>query len=264
MLNPILTQYHLQNRYFDIFNGCTALNAKRLYIEKILYFTEELINIIPSCCLINKQLALFCAEHYMDGYVNQFELLGELDDTKVSHFCLGVDRFDKWLTHSSYVAPINTEIQIFKDVLLYYKVPELCTMKDSKPYVRFINAVDSFVSAANYLQYIPRIIEADSKGYIRKDSKLNQRFVSPYVFNHYESGKKFNKPECLTTYAEYTLFAATLMTNIIKKYPFLRKLLLRPGYGYATVLEGYNSIFKETLSVRTSKKASLVLKHYIE
>ena len=262
MLNPILKQYHLQNRYFDIFNGCEELNAKRIHIENVIHFVEKLLDTMPPCCVINKELALFCAEHYMDGWVNQYELFGSFNDSCVSHSCLGVDRFEKWLHNSSFVAPINQDIQVFMDVLLYHDNPNFCGNNKSKLYVTLISGVDNFVTALSYAHNLKHIIETDSKGYIRETPNLNQYFVSSILFKKFKDGKSFTSSKCCTTYAEYTIYCASFMVDSLKKYPFVKSLLLQPGYGYDSILEGYKQLFKCNLPKKLDKKAFSVLKNY--
>lgn len=262
MLNPILMQYHLRNRYFDIFNGCDALDTKRLHIENVLRFTEKLFNTMYSSCEIDKELLLFCAEHHDDGRVDQYRLLEKFCDTEVSHSSLGVDRFDKWVYNNSFVAPLNQSVQIFRDVLLYHGRPQLCITEASKPYVYLITGADDLENAAACVSYLIREVESDAKGYCNEYPKANQHFVSDFVFEHFASGEKFDKIKYCKTYAEYVLFAATLMTSCIKKYNFAKELLLQPGYGYTSILDGYKYVFEHTLSNEMAKKAYMVLKQY--
>ena len=63
-------------------------------------------------------------------------------------------------------------------------------------------------------------------------------------------------------YAEYVLFAATLMTSCIKKYDFAKSLLLQPGYGYSSILEGYKDVFYKTLNPELANRAYKVLCGY--
>ena len=262
MLNPILNQYHLANRYFDIFAGCDALDTKRAHIENVIRFTEKLFDTMSPDCGINKELLMFCAEHHDDGRVDQYRLLGKFWDTEVSHSSLGVDRFDKWLQKSTFISPIDQSIQIFRDVLLYHGRPSLCFTEASKPYVCLITSADDLENAAACVSYLIREIETDAKGYRNDHPEASQQSVSDFVFEHFASGKKFDKIRFCNTYAEYILFAATLMTSCIKKYNFAKELLLQPGYGYNSILEGYKHVFEYALSPEMAVKAYAVLRSY--
>lgn len=262
MLNSILMQYHLANRYFDIFCGCEALNTKKGHIEKVLHYTEILFDTMSPTCGMNKELLLFCAEHHDDGRVDQYNLLGKFLDTEVSHSSLGVDRFDKWLQKSTFVAPIDESIQIFRDVMLYHGRPTLCFTEASKPYVNLITSADDLENAAACVSYLIREVETDAKGYKQDYPDMDQHNVSDFVFEHFASGEKFDKIKHCHTYAEYVLFAATLMTSCIKKYNLVKELLQQPGYGYSSILEGYKHVFKCTLSSQMADKAFLVLAEY--
>lgn len=263
MLNSILTQYHIENRYFDIFTGNAALDTKRLHVENVLRFTEKLFETLEPNSGIDKDLLLFCAEHHDDGRVDQYRLLGKFWDTEVSHSSLGLDRFDKWLLlKSSFTKSLNQSIQIFRDVLLYHGRPQLCITEESKLYVNIITGADDLENAAACVSYLIREVETDAKGYRHDHPEADQHFVSGFVFQHFVAGEKFDKIKYCSTYAEYVLFAATLMTSCIKKYRFAKELLLQPGYGYPSILEGYKNVFQNTLSPQMAEKAYMVLKSY--
>lgn len=262
MINPIITQYHLDNRYFDIFTGCAALETKRSHVENVRHFTEKLFDTMSPTCGIDRELLLFCAEHHDDGRVNQYRLLGKFWDTEVSHSSLGVDRFDRWLQNHTFVTPLDQSIQIFRDVMLYHGRPNLCFTAASQPYVNLITGADDLENAAACVSYLIREIETDAKGYRHDYPEADQHSASDFVFEHFAAGEKFDKIKYCKTYAEYVLFAATLMTSCIKKYNFAKELLLQPGYGYNSILEGYKCVFEYALSPEMAVKAYEVLKHY--
>lgn len=262
MLNPILMQYHRENMPADIFNGCVELDTKRLHVKNVLRFAEKLFDTLSPSCGIDKDLLLFCAEHHDDGRVDQYRLLGKFWDTEVSHSSLGVDRFDKWLYNSSFVAPLDQTIQIFRDVLLYHGRPQFCITEASKPYVNLITGADDLENAAACVSYLIREVESDAKGYRHDYPDADQHYVSDFVFEHFASGEKFDKNKYCKTYAEYVLFAATLMTSCIKKYNFAKELLLQPGYGYSSILDGYKDVFNKTLSPQMAEKAYKILCNY--
>lgn len=261
MLNTILIRYDGENKPSNIFVGADALETKRLHVENVLHFTKILFNVIAPNG-INKELLLFCAKHHDDGRVDQYRLLGKFWDTEVSHNVLGLDRFDNWILKSSLTGSLDQSIQIFRDVLLYHGRPDLCYTEASKPYVELVTGADDLENAAACVSYLIREVQTDAKGYIHNNPDADQYYVSDFVFKHFASGEKFDKTKYCTTYAEYVLFAATLMTSCIKKYNFARELLLQPGYGYSSILEGYKDVFQKTLSAEMAANAYAILKMY--
>lgn len=261
MKNTIIKLYHEENRYYKIFTGSEALETKRFHVEDVLNFTEKLFDVMtpPN---IDKDLLLLCAEHHDDGRVNQFQLLGKFWDTEVSHNVLGLERFDTWLNKSSFVNPIDSSIQIFRDVILYHGKQNLCSNEFSKPYVELVTAADDLENAAACVSYLIREVETDAKGYRHDNPEADQTAVSDFVFEHFANGEKFDKMKYCKTYAEYVLFAATLMTSCINKYDFAKSLLEQPGYGYNSILEGYKAVFEATLSEELAKKAYNILLNY--
>ena len=263
MQNPILKQYHIQHRYYDILKGDPVLDQKCEAIELITQFTEVLINTIPACCGLDTDFALLCAEHIYDGYVAQFELFGSLDfQSDLSHSILGLNSFNNWITANAFVSPIDEDIQIFRDVLLYHEDPNLCSCKASRPYVSLICAVECFVIATAYMSKLSAIKKGDLKAFVHGNPSLDPRFVKPRYFKQYENGEFIYKT--CTTFAEHTLLVATLMTSCLKRFPFLAELLVQPAYGFSYVMEVYNSVFKKTLTPAMAKKAYNVLLNKIQ
>lgn len=263
-LNPILKQYAAANKPSDIFAGCEALTVKAMHIQNVLRYTQKLYDTMSPGLCIDSALLFFCAEHHDDGRVNQYEILGKFDDRTLSHNVLGVERFDKWIQQNHFVAPFGTCIQIFRDVMLYHGRLNLCITAESKPYVELITAADDIDNAASCVSYLIREINTDAKSYVKSAPNKDQKLASDFVFEHFANGEKFDKMKYCTTYAEYVLFAATLMTSCIKKYNFAKDLLNHPGYGYPSILEGYKHVFEYALTPDLAKKAYDVLFSYAQ
>lgn len=261
-MNSFINQYHLDNRYFDIFKGSDALDAKRLHVENVIRFAEKLYD--KSGVAISKELLLLCAEHHDDGRVDQYRLLGKFWDSEISHNVLGLERFDKYLLHEDFENPTDASIQIFRDVMLYHGRLQLCVSSISYLYIAIITAADDLENAAACVSYLIREVETDAKGYRHDNPDADQTYVSKFVFDHFVSGEKFDKMKYCHTYGEYVLFAATLMTSCIKKYNFAREILLQPGYGYPSILAGYKKVFEATLPSEMAEKAYKVLCEYAE
>lgn len=261
-MNKLLQLYHNENRYFDIFTGADALVTKRYHVENVLKHTEKLYGFMqPSG--VDKDLLLICGEHHDDGRVDQYRLLGKFWDTEVSHNVLGVDRFDKWLTNYGYFDKrLDESVEIFRNVMLYHGRMHLSTSIVCTPYIHIITAADDMENAAACVSYLVREVEQDAKGYRQNNPEANQTAVSYFVFDCFACGKKFDKSKYCTTYAEYVLFAATLMTSTIANFPFANGLLLQSGYGYDTILDGYKDVFSKTLSPEMAAKAYDILVSY--
>lgn len=252
-----ITKY--DEKYSNIFDR-EELKGKRQHVEKVQAFTENLLS-MPHNEEIDTDLLRLCAKHHDDGRVKQFEILGKFWDTEVSHNVLGLDLFDKFLQANCHTS-LNESVQIFRDVLLYHGRPQLCLSSASKPYVELVTAADDLENAASYISYLVKEVENDEKGYRHDNPDADQKYVSDFVFEHFASGEKFDKMKYCTTYAEYVLFAATLMTSCIKKYKFAKYILLEPGYGYDSIVLGYKDVFYKTLTEEMAEKCHEILCNY--
>lgn len=261
-INQAIYAYHNDNRYCDIFAE-DGLLGKRAHISSVIQITNVILNF--SCPPdINKELLTLCAEHHDDGRVNQFKLLGKFWDSEVTHNVLGLDRFDSYLQHLPEVT-IDTSISIFRDCILYHGRPALLASKESIPYVEIITAADDFENATSAISYLLKEVETDAKGYKHNDPTADQTDCSYFVIDHFARGEKFDKSVHCKTYADYILFAATLATNYINRFGKVAKaIMLQPGHGYPSILEGYRDIFNKTLQPEAAEKAYKVLSDMLE
>ena len=257
-MNSIIYAYHNANRYFDIFKGSPELLRKRLHIENVLKYAEKLFEIEKPN--LNKELFLLFSEHHDDGRVNQFEILGNFDDTKVSHGLLGVQRLHRWI-QKKYDENIIIDFATItlRDVMAYHGSPNLCYDEYTLPYVELVNAVDEIENSFSCVSYLLDEIAFDKKGYIKNNPKINQKSVSDFVFTSFKSGEKFDKMKYCNTYAEYVLFAATLFINSVNKYEFAKEIALNEGYGYSSILEGFKDVFSKSLTNDMSQEAYDIL-----
>lgn len=257
-INQAIYTYHNDNRYFDIFAE-DGLLGKKAHIEGVISFSNVLTNFMLRTTDIDKELLMLCAEHHDDGRVNQFKLLGKFWDSEVSHNVLGLDRFDSYLQQMVGV-DIDTSISIFRDCILYHGRPTLLASEESRPYVDIITTADDFENATSAVSYLLKEVETDAKGYKHNNPSADQTVASDFVFEHFAKGEKFDKSVYCKTYADYILFAATLATNCIKRFDkFAKAIMLQPGHGYPSILEGYRNIFNQTLKADTAERAYKVL-----
>lgn len=256
MISNILKKYHEENRYYKIF-ATDYLMRKREHVEHVI----QLIDTISISDGIDFELLKMCAEHHDDGRCNQYELLGNFNDNIISHNVLSIERFDRFLRSEGYICtPSDEDIQIMRDVMLYHGRINLLTNPSSKKYVEIITALDDLENSTRAVSYLLDEVSTDAKGYVESNPSADQKHVSDFVFSKFSNGEKFDKIKYCTTYGEYVLFAATLVTSCIKKYDdYVKVAMLQPGYGYSSILEGYRDIFSKTLHEDTSKKAYDVL-----
>jgi len=255
-INPAILQYHSDNRYYDIFVG-RALEGKRKHIENVIEFTKKMLKFFPSN--VNEELLMLCVEHHDDGRVNQMELIGKYWDSKVSHNVLGLERFDTTISGYDSVI-IDDSIYIFRNVLLYHERMSLLANDISRPYVEIVSAVDNFENACSAVSYLLNEVENDVKGYKHDNPEMDQSTVSDFVFEHFSNGEVFDKIKYCNTYAEYVLYAATLVTSCIKRFGTMAiDILKQPAYGYSSILEGYKVIFEAVLTKADATRAYNIL-----
>lgn len=256
-IHPAIIDFDAE--YSDYFRGSEALDIKRWHVKNVEKFIERLIT--EPHADINDDLLRLCGKHHDDGRVKQFEMLGKFWDTEISHNVLGVELFDKFVQAGGYT-DLDESVEVLRNVILYHGRVNLCVSSISKPYVELVTAADDLENAASCVSYLVREVKNDEKGYCKKNPEADQKVVSDFVFEHFAKGEKFDKMKFCNTYAEYVLFAGTLMTSCIKKYAFAKNILLEPAYGYASILEGYKAVFEETLTPQIAHQSYEVLKTY--
>lgn len=259
MIHSAILEYDKQ--YSNLFDA-EELKGKRTHIGNVVKFTEKLLALSHNK-EIDPELLFLSAKHHDDGRALQFELIGKFWDGKLSHNVLGLELFDKFVQQGNY-NELNEDVEVFRNVILYHGRVQLCMSAKSKSYVELITAADDIDNAASCISYLVKEVETDAKGYIAKDPEADQQKVSEFVFEHFASGEKFDKAKYCTTYAEYVLFAATLMTSYMKKYNFVKEILLEPGYGYSSIINGYKDVFEKTLSPEIASKAIKVIEKYVD
>lgn len=269
----VILDYANQHKPSDIFVGAPALDTKREHIQNVISLVNRLYETSEAQSLYCYDLLLVCAAMHDIGRKKQFELLGKFWDTEVSHNALGVDHLDAWISKQRTIiesavqirtAEVQEQINILRDVILYHGRQDLCFNEVSKPYVDMVTAADDLENAASCISYLVREVEEDAKGYRKENPDADQKAFSDFVFDCFKNGDKFDKSVYCHTYAEYVLFAATLMTSSCRKHPFASTLLKEAGYGYPSILEGYKDVFEKTLTPEMAVRAYRVLCKYAD
>lgn len=256
-INPALIAYHEDHRHEVIFN-IDGLLGKLDHISAVIKFGLAIADAQHSP--LDREMLKLCLEHHDDGRVKQFKLLGKFWDTEVSHNVLGLDGLDNFLQQNK--AEIDESVEILRNVILYHGRLNLLgdVSEESRAYVELVTAADDFENACSCVSYLVKEVKSDEKGYCQASPGKDQLSVSNYVFSHFEKGIKFDKLMCCHTYAEYVLFAATLAISCIKKYGDIAKTVFKqPGYGYDSILDGYNDVFTQTLSPKIAVDAYRIL-----
>lgn len=262
-----LQAYHEGNRYFDIFKDFTlqdtALETKRIHIENVKKTALAIADFSHS--KVDRELLAVLAEHHDDGRVVQYEILGKFWDTKISHFALGVDRVDRYITDNN--LKVDDEIALLRKTMMYHGRMHLLgeVTTEEAEYIELITAADTFENATSCVSYLTREIFTDAKGYLQENPKQDQRQITnSKIWEWYTSGTEFDKFKYCKTYADYVLFAATLATSCIKKYGKIAKVaLMQPGYGYPSILEGFKQTFGYALRTEDSERAYQIISNMV-
>lgn len=262
-----LKKYHEDNRAAKIFSSSSeaALITKQSHIVSVVDLAVAIANLKKQ--KVDIDLLKVLAEHHDDGRVDQYKLLGKFWDTEVSHFCLGVERVNKYITQNSDVE-VDEEIDLLRKVMEYHGRMHLLpvgTTDEEKMYISIISEADTFENATSCISYLMREAEEDAKGYRTENPEMDQKTVTnPQIWVWLSNGEKFDKFKYCHTYADYILFAATLATNCIKQYGEMAKeCFLTPAYGFESRLEGFDITFEKCLSLEDAERAKNILREML-
>lgn len=259
--------YHGENRYVEIFSSnAAALQTKVAHIENVIGLAVSIANFKKE--EVDIELLKVLAEHHDDGRVNQYQLLGKFWDTEVSHFALGVERVNNFITQHEEVE-VDKEIDLLRKVMEYHGRMRLLpveTTEEERKYISIISDADTFENATSCISYLIREVREDAKGYKNENPEADQKMVTnPEIWNWYKNGIKFDKFKFCHTYADYILFAATLATNVIKKYGDIAKeCFSKAAYGFESRLDGFDKTFEECLNPQDAEKAKRILRNMLE
>lgn len=263
-----LMKYHFSNRYTDIFNR-KGLTGKLCHVEGVIRTAVAIAEFQRSP--VDMDLLKVLAEHHDDGRVDQYERLGKFWDTEIPHQELGAERLEKFLEEHG--LPMDGECILMKDVMLYHGKPNMIDdlPEESKLYVKIITAADDFENARSCVSYLVKEVQNDEKGYGTENQTTFGEYAD-FIWRCYTNGTRtdpktgewFDKNKHCQTYADYVIFAATLMTVCIKQYASIAKTaLMQPGYGYTSILDGFKVTFEKTLEPELAAKAYQVMVNMI-
>ena len=253
--------YHEENALEHLFVGSKELEIKLMHILGMADIAMEIASV--SKAAINFELLKLCALHHDDGRVLQYKYLGNFNDRELSHNELGAMMLDQWCIRKNFTA--DSSIHLLRAVMMFHGRPALVG-KDGVPavarqYIEIISDADDIENGCiGAVGYLLNECRTDAKGY---NTTHPEHFgkIKPELWAFYEQGQWFDKMKYCESYAEYVLFAATLaMKSIVKYGNIAKKAMLKPSYGYASALQGYEDIFNQVMSSEDANHAINVLR----
>ena len=206
---------------------------------------------------LNEELLKLCLQLHDIGRRKQQDIIGSSDDYLLDHHALALQYFSEWLSqHPTVKATKDWKIAL--DCCLYHGHPFMddCFVDDvSMPYVRIVRDADRIENGCiGAPEYLEREKEVDNKGY-RKRYPWRGNAVKTEILVYLERGIIFPKTLC-QTYAEYFLFAASLVAQLCHEYPdIVREYMER----YSTV-EKYCGIFERNLTKVDADIACMIMR----
>ncbi|MBQ8298705.1 MAG: HD domain-containing protein [Clostridia bacterium] len=256
----LVRKYHEENALERLFVGSKELEIKLMHICGMADIAMEIASVYKAN--FDRELLKLCALHHDDGRVLQYKYLGNFNDRELSHNELGAMALNQWCIKNK-ITP-DSAIHVLRDVMMYHGRLALCECRvtwESRPYIEIISDADDIENGCiGAVGYLLNECRTDAKGY---NTTHPEHFgkIKPELWAFYELGQWFDKMKYCESYAEYVLFAATLAMKSIKKYGWIaKKAMLKPSYGYASALQGYEDIFSQVMSYEDAKHAINVLR----
>ncbi len=147
------------------------------------------------------------------------------------------------------------ELDIIRLVVMYHGrmeyIPSVIKLNHKvKEIINIVSRVDGIENGCiGAIGYLEREYKEDAKNYKKNNSNLDMKKVSSEVLKFYLEGKKFDKVKYCKTYADYVLFAATLVITALKGED--RKIAIEAlnleCFKYKNVLEGYKELFRKMI-----------------
>ena len=189
------TDIHIKNKFDHTYR--TATISKELF---------------PS----NKLLEVAMKFHDIGRFI-QYEKIASFDDKILSHYILGkeyIESQEKNLNIKS-----SQELEKIKAVIRYhlgvFAIPKEkfdCLDDETIELIKLSAMIDGIDNGCiGALNYIEREIQNDEKHYIENNPNLDMKYVSKEVLDFFLNDQKFDKFKYCNTYAEYLLYAISLM-----------------------------------------------------
>lgn len=217
----------------------------------------------------NELLYVACLFHDI-GRFPQYEETKSFNDKLKSHYALGRKLLVNDLNNGQ-LKPSDDLDKVMLSVSFHglsnQRIRTLSIPDDAKEMVKSVKKIDEIDNGIfGTLSYLEDEIINDSKDYRKNNPNLKMDEVSFDVWNFYQNGEWFDKMVYCKTYADYLLFAATLVIIHLKENDreTIRQLMLLPIGRYSNVLEGYRDLFNRYITPKYAKSCwQIFLGYYL-
>ncbi len=249
--------------------GAVELENKLLHTNNVVKLALAIADLKHSGC--DRELLEVCARFHDVGRVKQFQIIGSFKDRVISHRTIGLEMLDNYISaHKDEIlvcGEIPYDIQILRSVIYGHgdlvRIQKFVDLPTEREYVEIISDADDIENGLAAISYLKDEADKDAKGYTKNNPESIGR-INPELFEYYRTGTKFNKMTMCHSYAEYFLFAGTLAMYSIKKYGVMaREAMKMPMYGYASVLNGYEDVFRYVMNEADANRAIAIMREAV-
>lgn len=220
--------------------------------DKIAHI-ESAVNISKTLDQNESSILVLGTKYHDIGRFKQYDILGNFNDRIVSHNSIGEDVIEQLI--SAKELPSSNELDAIRLVIQYHGKEHLIPNAKYLPkevieLVKKVSLIDiienSCIGALNYLQ---RERDEDAKGYAKDNPNLDMKSVSPFVFQEFISGRSWDKNVYNKTYADYTLFAVSLLIKCLRSeyHDFCKGVLAQKCFNYSDAISGYHAVLKDMI-----------------
>lgn len=219
---------------------------------------KDKISHIQSASSISEQIygddmTILATKFHDIGRFPQLELLGSFNDNMVTHNVLG-ENYIQQLIKSNELSS-SPELDAIRLVIQFHGKESLIPFSSSITpeaieLVRKVSMIDNIEnSCIGALGYLQRERDEDAKGYKKSNPDLDMKEVSPEVLFKFLNGESFDKIIYCHTYADYALFAASLLIRCLRSedHEFCKAILAKPCHSYSDAINGYYEVLKDMI-----------------
>lgn len=225
--------------------GIVACSDKVSHIENVTSISEE---------LSGDEMTVLTAKWHDVGRFPQYDLLGNFNDRIISHHAVGANFIEQLIQQKK--IPNSRELDLIRLVVMFHGkegfIPSSWNISEEDVnLVRQISKIDNIENGCiGVLGYLQRERDEDAKGYVKDNPNLDMKSVSPEVWPLYFAAEGFDKNVYCHTYADYALFASTLLIKSLRSenHEFCKAILQKPWFDFPDGLTGYHEILKDMVA----------------
>jgi len=258
ILNKFIDDYisEASIKYADV----VTCSGKLEHIQNVTSISED---------LSGDEMTVLAAKWHDVGRFPQYDLLGSFDDRVLAHHVVGENYIERLIQQKK--LPTSKELDLIRLVVMFHGKEALIPAswnisEEDVNLVRQISKIDDIENGCiGVLRYIQRQRDEDAKGYAADNPTLDMKSVSPEVWPLYLKAEGFDKNVYCQTYADYALFAATLLIKSLRSenHEFCKRILAKPWYGFSDGLTGYQEIVKDMVdSEYVQASLDVIMKYY--